>query len=53
MRSYRCEHCGAFLDPGERCDCEEEREAREKEIENFLDYSEAQIKFKFPERRPA
>lgn len=19
--NYKCEHCGAFLDPGERCDC--------------------------------
>lgn len=24
---YRtCERCGAHLDPGEKCDCEEERE---------------------------
>lgn len=50
MRSYRCEHCGAFLDPGERCDCEEERESKEMEIERMLDFSEDQIRFKLPER---
>lgn len=27
--NYICEKCGAFLDAGERCDCEEQ----EKEIE--------------------
>ena len=21
---YRCERCGCYLDPGERCDCEEQ-----------------------------
>ena len=25
MRSYICEHCGASLDPGERCDCRDIR----------------------------
>ena len=23
MRNYICSHCGAYLDPGENCDCEE------------------------------
>lgn len=23
--SYRCEYCGAYLDPGEHCECREER----------------------------
>lgn len=27
---YICPYCGAFLDPGEKCDCEKEREAQEK-----------------------
>lgn len=22
MHQYKCPHCGAFLDPGERCDCQ-------------------------------
>ena len=27
---YRtCERCGAHLDPGEKCDCEQEEERRE------------------------
>ena len=27
MSYYRtCPHCGAALDPGERCDCQEEKE---------------------------
>ena len=31
MSYYRaCPHCGAHLDPGERCDCLESRETRAK-----------------------
>lgn len=26
MYGYRCPECGAFLDPGERCDCAIEKE---------------------------
>ena len=25
MYGYVCKHCGARLDPGEKCDCEEEK----------------------------
>ena len=25
MKGYTCEHCGAALDPGERCDCKDIR----------------------------
>ena len=25
MKGYICEHCGAVLDPGERCDCQDVR----------------------------
>lgn len=32
MYYNRCERCGAYLDPGERCDCREEA-ARMKEQE--------------------
>ncbi len=31
--NYRCDKCGAFLDPGERCDCQEERYHK---LERFL-----------------
>lgn len=30
-----CPLCGATLDPGERCDCEQLEEAREKEFETM------------------
>lgn len=30
MYQYRCDRCGAYLDPGERCTCEEDA-ARERE----------------------
>lgn len=26
MYGYKCERCGAYLDPGEKCDCAIERE---------------------------
>ena len=26
---YICPYCGAFLDPGERCDCEKRQAARQ------------------------
>ena len=26
MYGYRCPECGAFLDPGEKCDCAVEKE---------------------------
>ena len=46
MRTYKCDRCGAALDPGERCDCQD-RPAKYngKPIftqENF-NYSEAKI----------
>lgn len=25
--SKKCMHCGAYLDPGERCDCEQQKTA--------------------------
>lgn len=29
---YRiCEYCGAALDPSERCDCEEQKQEKEKQ----------------------
>ena len=28
-----CTECGAHLDPGEKCDCEEERRSQEKPTE--------------------
>lgn len=31
-----CPYCGSNLDPGERCDCLEEREKKEKEIQRNL-----------------
>lgn len=31
MYGYICKHCGAHLDPGEKCDCEEEEEKENDE----------------------
>lgn len=33
MYGYRCDKCGAFLDPGEKCDCQEQRE-RQREAQD-------------------
>lgn len=32
MYGYICPDCGCHLDPGERCDCREERERERKKI---------------------
>lgn len=36
----QCERCGANLDPGEKCDCEEERDDDEKRS----DFQEDRVK---------
>lgn len=44
MRNRKCAHCGAYLDPGEWCDCDQdvlevdEQEARRPRKQNRLDY---------------
>lgn len=37
---YRCPKCGAFLDPGERCDCERERESDDIDSGKIISYAE-------------
>lgn len=32
MHRYICNICGAYLDPGERCDCKSEREERKRKL---------------------
>lgn len=35
---YRtCEHCGANLDPDERCDCRDKLEQREEELQKMVE----------------
>lgn len=36
MYGYICQHCGAHLDPGEKCDCEEEEEKENDEWGTML-----------------
>lgn len=40
MYAHRCDRCGAYLDPGEHCDCEREekreRELREQQLEGMV-----------------
>ncbi len=40
MYGYICPDCGCHLDPGERCDCREERE-RERKGDKDLEVSES------------
>lgn len=52
MYGYICPECGAYLDPGETCDCIEERkelkdkfeEAQEKLIRMFTEDKDGQLK---------
>ena len=36
MMNYICEHCGAYLDPGEKCDCMDEKKKNIERIMEFL-----------------
>ena len=37
MAYYRvCDKCGGALDPGERCDCEEEEREREERMQKLV-----------------
>ena len=33
---YKCEHCGAYLDPGEHCDCLEQKERVVQKIMDMM-----------------
>lgn len=41
-----CEKCGASLDPGEKCTCEEEKreEAEKKKIDKMVEFTQAFLK---------
>ena len=36
MMNYQCELCGAYLDPGEHCDCTEEKEQKVQKLMDML-----------------
>ena len=36
MKNYQCEHCGAYLDPAEKCDCQDEKEINLKKMMDML-----------------
>lgn len=36
MYNYICDICGCYLDPGEQCDCQEERKQRRKAMDGLL-----------------
>ena len=40
MMNYVCEHCGAHLDPGEHCDCLDEKETTLRRIMDLLTLSD-------------
>lgn len=53
MYWHECEKCGARLDPGERCDCEEEtkREEESKKIFYKKETGSDQFTFNWPLER--
>ncbi len=36
MYNYRCDICGAYLDPGEPCDCQEKRREQQEAVAEML-----------------
>lgn len=36
MYNYRCDNCGAYLDPGERCTCHDTHEKNLQMVEELL-----------------
>lgn len=36
MYNYRCDSCGAYLDPGERCSCHSTHEKNLKMVDEML-----------------
>lgn len=37
MYNYRCDNCGAYLDPGERCTCRDTHEKNLRMVEELLE----------------
>lgn len=33
---YVCEYCGAYLDPGEKCDCQEEKKRKNAKYQKMV-----------------
>ena len=46
----RCEICGAYLDPGERCDCDRTYETAKKKYESLIDTSHFQTRIRMNEK---
>ena len=52
--SYICEHCGAHLDPGEKCDCIAESEELRKRWESMIRTGkDGQQTFRLEKEEPA
>jgi hypothetical protein len=45
-----CEQCGANLDPGEKCDCNEISEVLRMKYEKLIDAEHFQTRMKFTEK---
>ncbi len=53
MYWYQCEKCGAHLDPGEHCDCEEEAKREAERRGNFYKEEAGSKRYtlnRFPEK---
>lgn len=50
---YVCEYCGAYLDPGEKCDCEEERKRKNAKYQKMVyeDKKTSQLTFCLERRK--
>lgn len=46
----KCEHCGANLDPGERCDCDIVYEKTRKKYIKLVDGNYFQTRMRFEEK---
>lgn len=40
MFDYRCKNCGAYLDPAEHCECEEQRKRKIRALQEILNESD-------------
>ncbi len=48
MWNYECSYCGALLDPGEKCDCQDKEEERRRQyMGNFKESRNGQMVFNF------
>ena len=54
MYKYRCEHCNARLDPGEKCDCRDEKKIKMNQMLSLVtEDNHGQIRLKLEDMQYA